>query len=183
MVAAPIAQRLGAALEVWVVRKVGAPGDPEYGLGAVAEGDVVQIDDERTRRAGVSRAELVELIERERREVVARARRLREGGSGPVLGGRCVVLVDDGAATGGTIETGVASVRAQGPAAIWLALGVAPSSTVERLRTSVDGVEVALAPSDLAAVGQWYRRYAPVEDAEVLDLLRRGRRSRPIGPT
>ena len=178
-VAFEIAVHLGAPLDVLVVRKVGAPGDPEYGLGAVAEGGLVLIDERRARDAGFSRAMLEPEIRRELKEVVARVRRFRGDLPPAELSGRSVVVVDDGVATGGTVETGVAVVRARGPASVVVALGVAPPEALGRLRSVADDVVVALVPRRLEAVGQWYREFEAVDDDEVARLLAMARARSP----
>jgi putative phosphoribosyl transferase len=170
-----IARRLGCELDVLLVRKVGAPGDPEYGLGAVAEGGVVVVDERRTRLAGWSREDLEPTVRRELEEVTERAARYRGARPPPEVSGRTVIVVDDGVATGGTVETGIAVVRARKPRTIIVALGVAPSEALERLREAADDVVVALVPRFLEAVGQWYRRFDPVDDREVVRLLESAR--------
>jgi len=180
VVAYEIARRIGAPLDVLIVRKVGAPGDPEYGLGAVAEGGLVVIDERRARDAGFSREMLEPEIQRELEEVRQRGRRFRGDRLPPELAGRCAVLVDDGVATGGTVDAAIAVVREWHPASVVVALGVAPPDAVARLRGTADEVVVALIPPRLEAVGQWYRRFEPVEDTEVESLLARARApSRP----
>jgi putative phosphoribosyl transferase len=166
-----IARHLGCPLDVLLVRKVGAPGDPEYGLGAVAEGGVVRIDEARAREAGFSVADLAPVVAREVAELAARAARFRGAEPPPRLEGRTAIVVDDGVATGGTVEAGVEAVRARSPRAVVVALGVAPPDALRRLRRLADDVVAALAPPYLDAVGQWYRRFEPVEDAEVVHLL------------
>jgi len=170
-----IARRLACPLDVLLVRKVGAPADPEYGLGAVAEGGVVVLDEPRARAAGYSRQDLEPVVQRELHEVAARAVRFRGDRPPPALAGRTVIVVDDGVATGGTVEAGVSVVRTRKPRAVVVALGVAPSQALGRLRRIADEVVVALAPRYLEAVGQWYRRFEPVEDREVVRLLESAR--------
>lgn len=178
-VAAVIAERMGAPLDVLVVRKVGAPGDPEYGLGAVAEGGLVVLDERRARSAGFSRALLEPEVRREAGEVSARARRYRGDRPLPALTHRSVVIVDDGVATGGTVEAGIAVVRSQGPLSVVVALGVAPPEAVARLRRLADQVVVVLVPDGFEAVGQWYHHFDPVDDDTVARLLERARRTVP----
>lgn len=178
-----IARRLACELDVLLVRKVGAPGDPEYGLGAVAEGGVVIVDERRALAAGFSREDLEPVVRRELEEVAARAVRFRGNRPAPELVGRTVIVVDDGVATGGTVEAGIAVVRARRPKAVVVALGVAPPQALGRLRELADDVVIALVPRFLEAVGQWYRRFEPVEDDEVARLLQSARSWAPARGT
>jgi len=174
-VAFEIARRLGAPLDVLIVRKVGAPSNPEYGLGAVAEGGTRFLDEVRIRAAGYTLRDLGPTIAREAAEVDRRAREYR-GGSPPVeLRDRTVILVDDGVATGGTMLAALRAVRSQGARRIVLALGVAPPDTVELLRREADDLVVLLAPPEFFAVGEWYHRFSQVADSEVRQLLERSR--------
>lgn len=168
-----IARRLSVPLDVILVRKIGAPGDPEYGLGAVAEGGVRLIDTARARDAGFTEEELRPTIERELAEIERRSRVYRAGRPAIDPRGRTVLLVDDGIATGGTIRAAIRALRARGAARIVLALGVSPASSYRELRREVDEIVVVLVPEVFYAVGEWYRAFPQVEDAEVLDLLDR----------
>jgi len=174
-VAYPIARRLGAPLDVLVVRKVGLPGDPEYGLGAVGEGGVVVVDERRAALAGLGRARLEPEVRREALEVERRLARFRRAAPAVDVAGSDVVVVDDGVATGGTVDAALAVLRARGPRSVTLAFGVAPAEAVERLRRAVDALEVVLVPPFFEAVGLGYRRFEPVEDEEVLAWLARAR--------
>jgi putative phosphoribosyl transferase len=174
-----IARRLGCPLDVLVVRKVATARDPEYGLGAVAEGGVTLLDERRMHDAGTSAAELEPVVRAERQQVLDRAARFRAGVPPVPWEGTTAIVVDDGAATGGTVAAGISAVRARGSRAVVVALGVAPAESVEMLRTLADDVVVALVPPVLEAVGQWYRRFEPVEDATVVRLLREARPPAP----
>jgi len=176
-VAFEIAQRLAAPLDILIVRKVGAPGNPEYGLGAVAEGGIRFLDEPRIRAAGHTVRDLGATIAREVAEVDRRARQFRAGRPRGELNGRTVILVDDGVATGGTVLAALRAIRSQSPRRVVVALGVAPPDTVELLRPAVDDLVVLLSPAAFFAVGEWYRRFAQVSDEEVQDLLER---SRPV---
>lgn len=170
-----VAVRLRAPLDVLVVRKIGAPGNEEYGLGAVAEDGTYALDVPRAREAGYSVEELRPIIERERSEAERRVRLYRDQRPIEPPGGRTVVVVDDGAATGGTLLGAIRVLRAQGAQRVIAALGVAPPETCRHIRLAADRLEVLLEPPEFFAVGQFYSDFAPVTDQEVVDLLRRAR--------
>ncbi len=171
-----VARALNAPLDVWVVRKVGVPNQPELGLGAVAEGGFVYRSEDVVRHARISEAQLARAIEGKRREVEERVARYRGDRSAPVLRGRTVVLVDDGIATGGTVRAAIASIRAQSPKKIVLAVPVASAKTVRMLNFDVDKVVASITPNDLYAVGFWYDDFRQVSDDDVIRLLARRRR-------
>jgi len=170
-----IASRLGSPLDILIVRKIGAPGNPEYGLGAVVEGGTRYLDEPRVRAIGHTVRDLTPIIARELAEVERRAREFRSGRPPVDVHDRTVILVDDGVATGGTVLAALKAIRSRGPRRIVLALGVAPPDTVESLRAEVDDLVVLLVPSMFFAVGEWYRQFSQVSDEEVLDLLERAR--------
>lgn len=181
-VAFEIARRLEAPLDILIVRKIGAPSNPEYGLGAVVEGGTRYLDEPRVRAAGYTVRELGPTIAREVAEVDRRAREFRAGAAPVDLRGRTVILVDDGVATGGTVLAALKAIRAQEPRKIVLALGVAPPDTVEALRPEVDDLVVLLVPETFFAVGEWYRQFSQVSDKEVRELLERARAFSPTSP-
>jgi putative phosphoribosyl transferase len=170
-VAAPIARRLHAPLDVLVVRKIGAPDNPEYGLGAVVEDGTLLLDDERARAAGYGPEDLAPTIARERREAVERAARYRAGRPVPDVAERPVLLVDDGLATGVTVRAALQALRARRPSRLVVAAGVAPPETVDELARTADEVVVVERPEAFFAVGEFYRRFEPVPDAEVIRIL------------
>lgn len=170
-----IASRLGAPLDILIVRKIGAPGNPEYGLGAVVEGGTRFLDEPRVRAIGHTIRDLGPSIARETAEVDRRAREFRGGRPPPEVRDRTVILVDDGVATGGTVLAALRALRARGPRRIVVALGVAPPDTVEALRHEVDDLVVLLVPRMFFAVGEWYHQFSQVSDEEVHDLLERSR--------
>ncbi|HEX6201619.1 MAG TPA: phosphoribosyltransferase family protein [Thermoanaerobaculia bacterium] len=170
-VAAEVARALQAPLDVWVVRKIGVPWQPELGVGAVSEGGLVYVDRATLRRIGLTEADLAPVIARQRAEVEERVARFRRGRPRPDLRGRTVILVDDGVATGGTVRSAIRAVRAEAPKRIVLAVPVAAAQTVDELADEADRVVCLLRPDDLFAVGAWYQEFEQVEDAEVVRLL------------
>jgi len=172
-IASVIADRLNASLDILVVRKVGSPGNREYGLGAVAEGGIRYMDWDRVRELGLAPEQLDAEIRTQTEEVDRLARHFRGGRSPPALQGRAVVLVDDGMATGGTVRCAVEAVRLRRPSRLVLAVGVSSREAVEDLRPLVDELVCPLVPPMLFAVGEWYREFPQVSDAEVVTLLQR----------
>lgn len=168
-----IAVRLGAPLDVLLVRKLGAPGFPELGLGAVVDGphptrflnqpviDAVQPP------PGYLQAE-----EQRQLEVIARRKRVLRRGRPPVpLQGRSVILVDDGIATGGTVRVALQALAASGARQVVLAVPVAPPSVLAQLPVAPDNMVCLQMPADFQAVGQYYADFEQVSDDEVLALL------------
>ena len=172
VLAAKIADMLDAPLDILAVRKIGAPINPEYGLGAVAEGGIRLLDAPRIEELGYSPASLEPVIEEELKELERRIRRYREGRPRIELRNRSVILVDDGVATGGTVRVAIQALRALHVSRIILALGVCPPETYARLRQEADDIVVLAIPHTFYAVGEWYRKFEPVEDEEVCELLR-----------
>jgi putative phosphoribosyl transferase len=170
-VAAPIAAALAAPLEVFVARKVGAPDQPELGIGAVAEGGVRWRNEDALSMLGISDDTFDRLAEREEDELRRRVERYRGARPFPQITNLTAILVDDGLATGGTARAALRALRRAGPARLVLAVPVGPPSTLRWLQPEADDVVCLMAPHQFAAVGYWYRDFHPVSDTEVLDLL------------
>jgi putative phosphoribosyl transferase len=169
-VAAVVAERLEAPLDVIIPRKIGAPGNPELGLGAVAEG--VEVLDERLIRAlGVTQDYLDEEIAAQREEIRRRQAAYRKGRPEVPLEGKAAVVVDDGVATGGTAAAALRSVRKRGASRVILAVPVAPAEGVARLSREADEVRALAQPEPFYAVGQWYMDFPQTSDDEVIELL------------
>jgi putative phosphoribosyl transferase len=170
VVAVPVARRLGAPLDVVVPKKIGAPFNPELGLGAVAPG-VRVLDSDLIGRLGVSEGYLEREIAREEAEIERRTAAYR-GGRPPLdLEGRTAVVVDDGVATGGTAVAAARWARAQRAPTVVFAAPVGPPDTAARLREACDRVVLLHAPPNFAAVGEWYDRFDQVSDDEVRAAL------------
>jgi putative phosphoribosyl transferase len=168
-----VAKVLGAPLEVFVARKVGAPDQPELGIGAISEGTGLVIDRAAVRMFGVSPERLDSLIDDERQELERRVWRYRGSRLIPNLEERDVIVVDDGLATGVTAEAALRALQAHRPGRLVLAVPVCAPDTAARLRSLADDVTFVMAPDDLRAVGRWYERFEQTTDDEVLDLLAR----------
>ena len=174
VVAHEIAQALDVPVEVLAVRKLGAPGQPEFAIGAIAEGGGVFVDVDSAESIGISSDEIAEIAERESVELTRRAHLYRRGSGLPPMAGRTVVLVDDGIATGATARAAIRAVRALAPRKLVLAAPVVAGSTAEEIAREVDEFVYLDAPEPFVAVGLWYEEFPQVGDAEVLALLGRG---------
>jgi predicted phosphoribosyltransferase/predicted alpha/beta-hydrolase family hydrolase len=170
-VAAEVAARLGAPLDVLVVRKIGHPRQPELAVGALGEDGVMILDQDSIARLGVTREALNATVARERSELERRVTRYR--GSRPRLDvrGRTVIVVDDGLATGASAHAGIAVLRRLGAVRVILAVPVAPADTVNALRRVADDVVCLETPHDFQAVGLWYDDFTQVTDEDVDRLL------------
>ncbi len=170
-VAAEVARALGAPLDVVVVRKIGAPGNPEYGIGALAEGGVEVVSEGAVRALGIAPEQLGELIARARVQLAGRLARYRGERERLGVAGRTVILVDDGLATGRTARVAARSLRERGAARVILAAPVAAPSSLGELGAEVDAVVAVETPANLWAIGLWYEDFGPTSDEEVVALL------------
>jgi predicted phosphoribosyltransferase len=170
-VAAEVAAALDGPLDVLAVRKLGAPGNPEYGVGALAEDGTRVIDPEATAVLGVRNGELAEIAAREGAELRRRLRAYRGGRPLLDLHGRTVVLVDDGAATGLTDVAAIRAVRRRGPRRVIMALPICSAEALALLRGEADQVICLRSPRPFRGVGRWYRDFSPVSDDEVVAAL------------
>ncbi len=174
-VAREVATALGAPLDVLGVRKLGAPQQPEFGIGAIAEGGIRVVDQDSAAAAGLDEKAIARVEDRERAELERRVHRYRGDRRLPELAGRTVIVVDDGLATGVTARAACRAVRSHGPARLILAVPVAPPRSVEALRSEADEVVAVLMPASLMSVGGWYDDFGQTSDAEVLRLLEESR--------
>ena len=176
-VAAEVARELQAPLDVLVVRKLGAPSQPELALGAIAPGGVRYVDDALVARTGTSPVALAAVEAAERRELARREVVFRAGRPAQPLRGRVALLVDDGIATGATMIAAVRSARAAGAVSVVVAVPVAPAGCSARFAGIADDVVIPWEPERFLAVGQWYREFPQCTDAEVAQFL-----SPPLAP-
>lgn len=171
-VAYEVAQRLAAPLDVLVARKIGAPNQPEFGIGAIAEGGMTVLDQHVVDRLGLTEANVEELVRAEQAELERRVARYRGDRTLSPLAEREVILVDDGLATGVTARAGLLALQALGPRRLVLAAPVCAEDTAARLTAAGTELISVHRPRDFRAVGNWYHRFDQTTDEEVLDLLR-----------
>ena len=170
-VAAEVANRLGAPLDVIVVRKIGFPGQPELAAGAVGEGGVVVWNREALDAHGYGPEDFAAQVERERGEVARRAAEFRRDQPPRPIDGLTAIVVDDGLATGATARAACAVVRAHGAAKVVLAVPVAPAGWESRFSTAADRCVCVYAPTRFSAVGQFYDDFDQTSNTEVVRLL------------
>ena len=172
-VAYEVAQRLGAPLDVFVVRKLGVPGFEELAAGAIASGGV-RVLNEDVIRALPNADQLIESVtEKETVELERREQTYRDGRPAPELRNRVVILVDDGLATGATMRAAVAALRQRGVAKIVVAAPVGAPDTCRELEQEADETICAISPEFFQAVGQYYEDFSQTSDEEVRELLLR----------
>ncbi len=176
-VAREVAQTLGAPLDVLLVRKLGFPGHPELGMGAIGEGNVRVLDTNLIVRAGISQQTVEAVTAAERVELARRARLYRSTRPPLTLTHETALIVDDGLATGGTARAAIAVARAMGAARVVVAVPVAPADTVAMLEAEADAVVVLKVPANFRAVGEWYDDFTQTTDAEVISAMATSPRS------
>ena len=173
-VGAEVARAHRWPLDTVIPRKIGAPGNPELGLGAIAPG-VRVLDERMLRTLGVTRDYLDREIAEQEEEIRRRAEAYRGGRPAVDVSGRVAVVVDDGVATGGTAAAALRWARGQDAARVVLAIPVAPAEAVKRLSQDADEVVCLDTPEPFMAVGQWYASFPQTTDQEVVSLLDRAR--------
>lgn len=171
VVGAAVAHALGAPLDVVIPRKLGAPGNPELAIGAVAPG-VRVLHDRTIRQLGVSEGYLEAEAARQEEEIRRREGAYRGGRAPAPVAGRTAIVVDDGVATGATAVAALRWARGAGADRVVFAAPVGPRAARARLQPECDDVILLLEPPGFLAVGEWYRDFDQVSDAEVIRLLR-----------
>jgi predicted phosphoribosyltransferase len=170
-----VSRALNAPLDVYIARKLGAPGNEELALGAVASDGTVVLDANLMRQMGVTQRYLEGEMERQRAEILRRLSIYRNLRSTPPLKGRTVILVDDGVATGATTMASLRALRKQQPGLLVLAVPVGPADVIERLKSEADRVVCLATPDPFWAVGQFFVDWGQVSDQDVSDILNRRR--------
>src|SRR3954469_17396570 len=170
-VAFDVARTLGLALDVFVVRKLGVPGQPELAIGAIASGGVRVLNRQMIAALGLSPAEIEAVAEREQLELDRRERAYRGRRAPVTVAGRLALLVDDGLATGASMRAAVQALKQREVAEIVVAVPIAPRETCAELRREADTVVCARTPRCFYAVGYWYQHFPQTTDGEVRSLL------------
>lgn len=170
-VAYEVARALAAPLDVLVVRKLGAPGHPEFAMGAVASGGISVLDEDFVATNRIPAQALADVVLRERAELARRERAYRDSRPPVAITGQVVIVVDDGLATGSTMHAAVLALRRQGPARIVVAVPVGSRQACSMLAGVADHVICALTPEPFSAVGLWYTDFSETSDEEVRRLL------------
>ncbi|MCX4706380.1 phosphoribosyltransferase [Streptomyces sp. NBC_01373] len=171
-VAAEVAQTLKAPLDVLVARKIGIPGRPETGVGAIVGDDPPLFDRRALELLGLSEERLSPDVARERTELHRREQLYRGDRSAPDVKDRAVILVDDGLATGATARAALRYLRRRDPARLILAVPVSAPDTAAAMRSEADDIICLHQPPDFWAVGQWYDDFDQVSDEQVIETLR-----------
>lgn len=178
-VAYEVARALAAPLDLFLVRKLGVPGQEELALGAIATGGIRVLNDDLVRELRLSVRAIDAIAEREDRELARRERAYRGDRPIPAVRERVVILVDDGLATGATMRAAVLALRRQAPAHLVVAVPVAASEICAAFRAEVDEVVCAVTPIPFHAVGTWYEDFTQTTDDEVRGLLGQAARATP----
>ena len=180
-VAFEIAMALDAPLDVFIVRKLGLPGHEEFGIGAIASGDVRIVDEAVLRTYDVDAETLERITAREQLELDRRERLYRDDRPFPAIEDRIIILVDDGLATGSTMRAAIAALRKKRPSRIVVAVPVGARETCASIARLVENVVCLETPDPFYAVGLWYEDFEQTDDAEVHELLERAalRTARP----
>lgn len=179
-VAYPIAKKLGIPLDLLVVRKLRAPGQNELAIGAVASGGFIYLNQDLINRLGIEGSAVENIKNNEIQELLNREAQFFGSKSHIPWMAREVIIVDDGIATGATMEVAIRAVKAAQPKSITVAVPVAALSAIERLHRLVDHVLAIQMPSDLGAVGEYYQLFPQLTNQEVIDILEKSRRETPV---
>lgn len=178
-VAFEVAEALHAPLDIFLIRKLGVPGNEEFAMGAVASGGVRVVDENLVAGLGLDPRIVARVIEREEQELRRRERAYRDDRHALNLRGRIAILVDDGIATGSSMAAAILAVRERGAEAVVVAVPIAARQSIAAISRIADEVACVATPERLLAVGRFYEDFDQTTDEEVVELLRRSRAGRP----
>ncbi|MCL5666304.1 MAG: phosphoribosyltransferase [Patescibacteria group bacterium] len=177
-----VARGLSASLDVFVALKLGYPGNPEYGIGAIAEGGIIVLNQSAISDLKVSKAQLQGLIDNETAEMERRIALFRGNRHNPQVRNKTVILVDDGLATGVTAQAALESLKLGKPKKLILAVPVCAADTAAKFRSGANELVCLHEIEDFLAVGLWYGRFPQLSDRDVLNLLQTAHRGISVGP-
>ena len=178
-VAFEVAMALRAPLDVFIVRKLGTPGQRELAMGAIASGGIRVINDPVVEMLRIPMSAIEEVAAREEQELKRREFAYRGDYSEPEVSGKTVILIDDGIATGSTMHAAIRALKTQEPARLIVAVPTCAPATFHELRQEVDEFVALMTPEPFCGVGQWYADFSQTSDAEVSELLARARQNLP----
>lgn len=170
-VAYALASALHLPLDVFIVRKLGAPRQKELAMGAIALGGAVIFNDEMLAYLNLPQQEIANILKEEEKELNRRQLKYGNKQKPLVLSGKTVIIVDDGIATGATMSAAITAIRQLQPAALIVAVPIAAASTIKELKRQVDKIYCLSQPDDLRAISLWYDNFEQVSDEQVIDLL------------
>ena len=172
-VAYEVAKALSAPLDLWLVRKLGVPGQEELAMGAIAGKNTLVLNDDIIAALNISQPTIDSIIAREQAELERRNKHYRHGKPPPDVGGNTILIIDDGLATGATMRAAIASLRQAAAARVIAAVPVGAMSTCRKIGQEADELVCLHTPEPFYGVGQWYSDFSQTSDEEVLALLAR----------
>lgn len=173
VVAAEVSKILKTTLDLIIPRKIGSPGDPEFAIGAVAEDGSLVLNEKVIRELLIDKNYIRATAESEIKEIKRRMKRYRGNIPYPELKNKIIIVVDDGIATGHTIEAAILSIKNQKPKSIVIAVPVAPIDAIEKLKKKVDEMIVLYSPEEFFALSMFYKEFGQTTDEEVVKLLKK----------
>lgn len=179
VVAFEVARALGAPLDIFLVRKLGAPGQEELAVGAIASGGIRVMNEDVVRALGLTESRIEAIAAREQAVLDHRERLYRGQSKPPDLAGKVVILVDDGLATGASMRTAIRSLKSRAPARVVVAVPTAPPDTCAVLAREVDETVCLMTPEPFYSIGSWYLDFSQTSDEDVVELLQKAELLRP----
>lgn len=178
-VAFEVAKELNLKMDIFIVRKLGVPGNEELAMGAIASGNIRVLNEDVIRSFRIPQTEIDESTANELRELERRERIYRKNRLMPKISGSTVILIDDGLATGATMRAAVAAVKTKNPEKVIIAVPVAAPDTCNDFGGEVDEVICVATPEPFYGVGAWYEDFSQTTDKEVCELLDRAAKTKP----
>lgn len=177
-VAFEVAKELNVKMDVFIVRKLGVPGNEELAMGAIASDNIRVLNEDVVRSFGIHQKVIDEVAAKERKELERREHMYRGNRPAPKISGSTVILIDDGLATGATMRAAVAAVKTKNPAKVIVAVPVAAPDTCSFFGNEVDEVICVATPEPFYGVGAWYEDFSQTTDKEVIELLDRATKTK-----